>query len=176
MSTAKIKVKELPPAPKPTKAVKAGNPFHQIPGERDLPHPDKKTSKENEIIFEVRVMDEADIGLTITTNKYYFRRAKRAALDALDTWLNSFDVTASYYFNEDDLPLIEESTALELAIFLFKRLNIPAHIEGIRDIDPSMLEDTFFVSSRTNHLERKNRKKIPDKPAIYSHQLHALMM
>jgi len=175
MSTAKIKVSNLPPAPKPTKAVKVGNPFHHLPGKRDLSNPDKRLNKENEIIFEVRVMDEPELGLTITTNRYAFSRAKRAALDALDTWLNSFDVTASYYFNEDDLPLIEDSTALELAILLFKRLSIPAHIEGIRDIDPSMLEDTFFVSRRVNHLERKNRKKIPDKPAIYSYQLHALM-
>lgn len=162
MSTAKIKVKELPPAPKPTKAVKAGNPFHQIPGERDLPHPDKKTSKENEIIFEVRIMDNPDLGLAITTNKYYFRRARRAALDALDTWLNSFDVTASYYFNEDDLPLIENSTPRELATTLFKRLGIPAHIESVYR-DPSFLplEDTFFVSRRVDHLERKSKRKIP---------------
>lgn len=175
MSTAKIKVSNLPPAPKPTKAVKVGNPFHHLPGKRDLSNPDKRLNKENEIIFEVRVMDEPELGLTITTNRYAFSRAKKAALDALDTWLNSFDVTASYYFNEDDLPLIENSTLPELATILFKRLDIPAHIEDVyRDTSFLQLEDTFFVSRRTNHLERKNKRKIPDKPAIYTHELHSM--
>lgn len=162
MSTAKIKVKELPPAPKPTKAVKAGNPFHQIPGERDLPHPDKQVKEENAIYFEVRDENDPTLGITVTTNKYHYSRATRAALDAFDTWLNVWDVSASYYFREDDVPKLEESTLLEVVCDLFKSLGIGGHIEAKVDIiDPSVLYDTFWVSKRTNHLERKNKRKIP---------------
>lgn len=167
MSTAKIKVSNLPPAPKPTKAVKVGNPFHHLPGKRDLSNPDKRLNKENEIIFEVRVMDEPELGLTITTNRYAFSRAKKAALDACDTWLNSFDVTASYYFDENDLPIIDSSTMLELAIILFKRLDISAHIEEVhRDSSLIQIEDTLFVSQRANHLEKKNKRRIPSYTPI----------
>lgn len=162
MSTAKVKVSNLPPAPKPTKAVKAGNPFHVIPGKRDLTNPDKMLSKENEIIFEVRVLDDPDLGICVTTNKYSFARAKKAAVDACDIWLNSFDVTASYYFDENDLPIIDSSTMLELAIILFKRLDISAHIEEVhRDSSLIKIEDTLFVSQRANHLEKKNKRRIP---------------
>lgn len=163
MSTAKIKVKNLPPAPYgQTKSCKIGNAFHQIPGKRDLPNPDKQISKENEIIFELRLLDDPAMGLTITTNKYFLGRARRAVVDACDTWLNPWDITASYYLGEDDLKFIEESTMQEVAEEVLKRLNIPAFVESVVDIvDPSQLADTCFASKRGEHLVHSNRKKMP---------------
>lgn len=170
MSTAKIKVSNLPPAPEPTKAVRIGSSFHQIPGRSDLRNPEKQVKAENEIIFEVRDENDPSLGITVTTNKYYFARARRAAVDAFDTWLNVWDISASFYFKEDDAKDVSESTLLEVTCKLFKNLGIGGHVEGRVDIvDPIMLHDTFWVSKRTNHLEHKNRRRIPDRIPIGKH-------
>ena len=150
---AKIKVKNIPDAPKPTKAVRMGNPNHTVPSMLDIPNKRKLTE-------EVCIYRSDLEGIAFYANKFNYSRAMRTISTAFHLYFHpeAFENIGAY---EKDMDFYLTASLFDICQKLIVDNYIRCHIERCLNDDgeylPGFSEETvkdvvWYDEKRFSHI------------------------